>query len=119
MFKHDMRDRWAAVMFRALVATSLWLHVGLIGATTLAVGLLQLSSGEPRWSAGIALVLLGGMLAAMSWRRGLTILERIQTSGIAAGPSGAAASRGARSQAGRGAMAMLSSVPPQSNGKTP
>jgi hypothetical protein len=58
---------------RALAASSLWLHVGLIGATALAAGLLQWFDGDPRlpWSPLVAL--FGGVLAAVSWRCDRTI----------------------------------------------
>ena len=61
---------------RALVACSLWLHIGFIGAAALAVGVLQLFAGEARWPFALALAFSGGVLAAASWRRGLTVLER-------------------------------------------
>jgi len=61
----------------ALVACGLWLHVGLIGATALAVGLLQWF-GDPRlpWSPVVAL--FGGALAVTSWRRGFAVLEQAE-----------------------------------------
>src|SRR2546427_7514240 len=34
---------------RVLIACSLWLHIGFIGAATLAAGLLQLFGGERLW----------------------------------------------------------------------
>jgi hypothetical protein len=60
---------------RALVASSLWLHIGLIGATAMAAGLLHWFDGDPRlpWSPIVAL--FGGVLAAASWRRGFAVLE--------------------------------------------
>jgi hypothetical protein len=61
---------------RVLVACSLWLHIGLIGASAIAVGLLQLFDGEARWPFALALAISGGVLAAVSWRSGLTVLER-------------------------------------------
>jgi hypothetical protein len=62
----------------ALVACSLWLHIGLIGATTLAAGLLQGFDGDSRlpWSPIVAL--FGGALAAASWRRGFAVLEQAE-----------------------------------------
>ena len=65
---------------RALVACSLWLHIGFIGAAALAVGLLQLFDGEAKWSSALALALSGGVLAAASWRRTRTVLERAERS---------------------------------------
>ncbi len=63
---------------RALVASSLWLHIGLIGATALAVGLLRCFVGDPRlpWSPVVAL--FGGLLAVLSWRRGFAALEQAE-----------------------------------------
>jgi len=61
---------------RALVACSLWLHIGFIGASALAAGLLQLFDGEARWPFALALAFSGGVLPAASWRRGLIVLER-------------------------------------------
>jgi hypothetical protein len=74
---------------RALVASSLWLHIGLIGATALAAGLLQWFDGDPRlpWSPIVAL--FGGVLAAASWRRGFAVLEPAErASAVATGASG-------------------------------
>jgi hypothetical protein len=65
---------------RALVACSLWLHIGLIGAAALAVGLLQLFDGETKWLSALALAFSGGALAAASWRRARTVLEHAERS---------------------------------------
>ena len=63
---------------RALVASSLWLHIGLIGATGLAAGLLHWFDGDPRlpWSPLVAL--FGGLLAVASFRRGFAALEQAE-----------------------------------------
>jgi hypothetical protein len=61
---------------RALVACSLWLYIGFIGASAVAVGLLQLFDGEAKWPFALTLAFSGGLLGAASWRRGLTVLER-------------------------------------------
>ena len=63
---------------RALVASSLWLHIGLIGATALAAGLLRWFDGDPRlpWSPLVAL--FGGLLAVASFRRGFAALEQAE-----------------------------------------
>ena len=101
---------------RALVACSLWLHIGFIGAAALAVGLLQLFDGEPEWLWVLALVFSGGVLAAASWRRARTVLEQAErTSAVATGAPSESASRASSKQAGRGTTAMLSPTPLQSN----
>ncbi len=57
---------------RSLVACSLWLHVGLIGASASAAGLLWLLGGEAGWLSALALAISGGMLAVASRRRART-----------------------------------------------
>ena len=75
----------------ALVACGLWLHVGLIGAIALAVGLVHWF-GDPRLPWAPVVAFFGGMLAAASWRRGFAVLERAErVSSVAA--SGTSASR--------------------------
>ena len=60
---------------RGLVASNLWLHVGFIGASVLAAGLVQLFDGEPGWPWALPMALVGGLVAAASWRRSLDVLE--------------------------------------------
>jgi len=60
---------------RPLVACSLWLHIGFIGAAALAVGLLQLFDAETTWLSALALAFSGAVLAAAGWRRARTVLE--------------------------------------------
>ena len=69
---------------RALVASSVWLHIGLIGATALAAGLLRWFDGDPRlpWSPLVAL--FGGVLAVASWRRGFAVLEQAERESVVA-----------------------------------
>ena len=101
---------------RALIACRLWIHIGFIGATALAAGLLQLFDGEGKWPWALALVLLGGVLAAASWRRALTILEHAEwPSTVATAAPSESASRASSKQTGRGAIALLSPIPLQSN----
>ena len=71
-----MRARAERIGRPSLVACSLWLHIGFIGASALAAGLLQLFDGEAKWSFALALAFSGAVLAAASWRRGLIVLER-------------------------------------------
>jgi len=65
---------------RALIACSLWLQIGFIGAPALAAGSLQLFGGETKWLSALALALSGGVLAAASWRRARTVLEHAERS---------------------------------------
>ena len=60
---------------RALVACSLWLHLGFIGAAAVAGGLLLLFGTEATSLSALALVFSGGVLMAASWRRARTVLE--------------------------------------------
>jgi hypothetical protein len=60
---------------RALLACSLWLHVGFIGAVAVAAGLIQLFDGEASAFSALALASSGGVLAAASWHRARTVLE--------------------------------------------
>jgi hypothetical protein len=59
---------------RTLVACSLWLHIGFIGASASATGLLWLFGGDAEWLSALALAISGGMLAAASWRHARTVL---------------------------------------------
>jgi uncharacterized membrane protein len=59
---------------RALVACSLWLHIGFIGASAVAIGVLHLVDGDAPLSA-LALAVSGGILAAAGWRRSRTVLD--------------------------------------------
>ena len=60
---------------RAVVASSVWLRVGFIGATAAAAGLLQLLDGDLAWLSPLALAFCGGMLAAVSWSRARVVLD--------------------------------------------
>ena len=87
---------------RPLVACSLWLHVGFVGAAALAVGLLQLFDGETAWLSALALAFSGAVLAAASWLRARSVLEdaeRVSSSAVAA--PGEPASRSSFRNAGR------------------
>ncbi len=72
---------------RALIVCGLWLQVGFIGATTLAVGMRHMFNGGPD-RVSTTLVVCGAALAAGGWRRGRIVLKRGATSSsIAAFPS--------------------------------
>jgi hypothetical protein len=101
---------------RALFACRLWLHIGFIGAVALAAGLLQLFDGEGKWLWALALALSGGALAAASWRRALTVLEHAEwASTVATNAPSESTSRVSSKQSARGAIALLSPIPLQSN----
>lgn len=68
---------------RALVASGLWLHIGLIGTIALAAGMLQCFE-DPRLPWAPAVALFGGVLAAASWRRGFAALEQADSGPTAA-----------------------------------
>ena len=59
---------------RPLVACSLWLLIGFIGATVLAAGILRLFETPASWLSALTLVVCGGIVAARSWRRGRAAL---------------------------------------------
>ena len=83
---------------RTLVVSSLWLHLGLVGATVLAAGLLQSLNGDPRLPWAPVVAFLGGVLAAASWRRGFAVLEEAErASGAAADASGKSTPRAQQS----------------------
>jgi len=57
------------------VICGLWLRVGFIGASAFAVGLMQLFGGEVKAVPALALAIVGGLLAAFSWRRARNSLD--------------------------------------------
>lgn len=54
---------------RAILACSLFLYTGHIGAATVAAGLIQIFAGA---TSGLGLVVFGGILATASWCRAWT-----------------------------------------------
>lgn len=61
--------------WRALVVCALWLHIGLIGATAGAAGLVVLVGGDAAPLPALAVAMLGGSIAFLAWRRGRRVLE--------------------------------------------
>jgi hypothetical protein len=59
----------------ALVVCALWLHIGLIGATAGAAGLVALIGGDAAPLPALAAAMLGGWIAFLAWRRGRRVLE--------------------------------------------
>ena len=97
---------------RSLVVCSLWLHSGFIGLVALAVGLLQLVDGEPKWPWALALAFSGGLLAAASWRRAGAVLGQTERApSVASDAPSESASPASSKQIG--AIALLSPIPPQ------
>jgi len=57
------------------VASGFWLQSGLIGASLVAGGVLQLVGGETKPMSALALAVAGGVMAVLSWRRARSVLE--------------------------------------------
>jgi hypothetical protein len=60
---------------RVLLACSLWLHAGFIGAVAGAAGVILLFDSKASLLSALALVFSGGVLAAACWQRARTVLE--------------------------------------------
>ena len=60
----------------ALLVCGLWLQVGFIGATALAVGMRHLFNDGPGRARSTTLAICGAALAMGGWRRGRIVLER-------------------------------------------
>jgi hypothetical protein len=72
---------------RTLVTYAIWLYIGFIGASALGAGLLSLLEGEAKWVSAAALAVSGGVVAAVSWRRGRALLARADRATAAIGTS--------------------------------
>jgi hypothetical protein len=59
----------------ALVKCGLYLHLGLIGAVTLAIGLIRLFDGGATGLSMLVLVFFGGALTVTGWQRARAVLE--------------------------------------------
>ena len=62
---------------RLLIACSFWLRVGFVGASILVAGLLLLFNGEAKPLLAMASAAGGGLLAAVAWKRGRVLLDRV------------------------------------------
>ena len=60
-----------------LVASSLWLRLGFVGAVGAVVALVELYQGEADVLAALAWIFGGTWLAAASWRRAKVLLDRL------------------------------------------
>jgi len=65
---------------RALVACSLWLLIGFIGATVVAAGILRFFEDPASWLSALTLAVCGGIVAARSWRLGRAALGHAERS---------------------------------------
>lgn len=61
---------------RALVACSLWLYAGFIGAAVFGAGLILHFGADAGGGATLAIAFAGGLLALGSWTRARAVLER-------------------------------------------
>jgi len=100
---------------RAVMASSLWLHIGYIGVTALAGGVLMLFDAEAKWLSALALAFSGAALAVVSWHRSLIVLERAERAlSVVPDKPGESASHTASGRTHR-TTAKLSLVQPRSN----
>jgi hypothetical protein len=60
-----------------LVASSLWLRLGFVAATGVVVALTELYKGELDLLAALAWIFGGAWLAALSWRRAMVLIDRL------------------------------------------
>ena len=60
-----------------LVASSLWMRLGLVGAIGAVVALIELYKGDADLLAALAWIFGGTWLAAASWRRAKVLLDRL------------------------------------------
>lgn len=101
---------------RAIMASSLWLHIGYIGVTALAGGLIMLFDGEAKWLSALALAFSGAALAVVSWHRSLIVLERAERAlSVVPDKPGESASRAVSGQTRIRTIAKLSLARPRSN----
>jgi len=77
-YQHGDTSSYAAWRNEAgpgVVAFGMWLRAGFVGASAVAVGLIQLSSGEVKPLSALALATGGLALAIFSWRRARMSLD--------------------------------------------
>jgi len=61
---------------RTLLACGLWMRLGFVGASAVAVGVIQLFGNEASPLSALALAVGGAALAVVSWRRAHAALTR-------------------------------------------
>lgn len=54
---------------RALIVCGLWMRLGFVGASAVAVGVIQLFGSETSAFSALAMIAGGAALASLSWRR--------------------------------------------------
>jgi hypothetical protein len=64
---------------RALLACSMWLYLGLIGAAVCGSGLILHFGAEAGGAATLALAIAGGVAAAACWMRARVVLEGVRS----------------------------------------
>jgi len=106
-----MTDRRSSVD-RALMACSLWLHIGFIGATGAAAGMILLLNGEARPPVALSVTLAGAVLAAACWRRSLAVLRRSERVAAAAVPASLESPAHLHTPARHGAVSAISAFQP-------
>jgi hypothetical protein len=72
---------------RALFMSGLWLQLGFVGASVLAIALTRLVDGGASASLALASALGAGVLTVLAWHRSRSVLDRIDAS-TAAGTAG-------------------------------
>jgi hypothetical protein len=94
---------------RALIVCAVWLHIGFIAASALAAGLLQLIDAGSESGSGWAwaLVIAGGALTVVTWRRSRIALELAEQA--SADVASAPIVHPHSTQNGRGAMSVSDS----------
>lgn len=62
---------------RTLAACNLWLCLGFVGASALAIALLRLVDGSTSPAPALAGALAAGLLTTFAWRRSQAVLDRV------------------------------------------
>ena len=68
---------------RALFVSGLWVQLGFVGASVLAIALTRLLDGGASAPLALAGALGAGVLTAFAWHRSLRVLDRIDVSSAA------------------------------------
>jgi hypothetical protein len=70
---------------RYLTAFAVWLPIGFIGASGVAVGAVQFFGSEAKPLSALAFAVVYGLLAAFSWRRAMEILRDVGSATVVVG----------------------------------